>query len=236
MTGRGPTAGWPARRHVERHRSGRANWLRAAVLGANDGIVSTASLLLGVAGSGAGRSAVLTAGLAGMAAGAFSMAAGEYVSVSSQRDTEAADIALEARELADDPAGELDELTALQRERGLPPELARRVAEALTERDALAAHVRDELGLADARRARPLQAAGSSAVAFAAGAALPLAAALTAHVLAIVAVACVALAVLGALGARLGGAPAGVAALRVAAWGVAAMAATYGIGALVGGV
>jgi vacuolar iron transporter family protein len=158
---------------TETHLSYRSNWLRAAVLGANDGILSTSSLLLGVAGSGAGRAAVITAGAAGLVGGALSMAAGEYVSVSSQRDTENADVVLEQRELARNPAGELRELTEIYEDRGLSPELVRQVADALTARDPLAAHVRDELGMADDRRARPLQAAGSSALAFASGAILP---------------------------------------------------------------
>ena len=194
---------------TETHLSYRSNWLRAAVLGANDGILSTSSLLLGVAGSGAGRTAVITAGAAGLVGGALSMAAGEYVSVSSQRDTENADVLLEQRELARDPAGELRELTAIYEDRGLSPELARQVADALTARDPLAAHVRDELGMADDRRARPLQAAGSSALAFASGAILPLLAAIIAggsiRTLAIVIVTLIALAALGRTGARLVG-------------------------------
>ena len=164
----------PRRPHGEEHLSFRSNWLRAAVLGANDGILSTSSLVLGVAASGASRNAIVTAGVAGLVAGAGSMAAGEYVSVSSQRDTEEADLRLEARELADDPEGELTELTAIYEARGLPPELAAEVAAALTDHDALAAHARDELGLPEDRRARPLQAAGASALSFAVGAILPL--------------------------------------------------------------
>jgi vacuolar iron transporter family protein len=223
---------------TETHLSYRSNWLRAAVLGANDGILSTSSLLLGVAGSGAGRAAVITAGAAGLVGGALSMAAGEYVSVSSQRDTENADVLLEQRELARNPAGELRELTEIYEDRGLSPELARRVADALTARDQLAAHVRDELGMADDRRARPLQAAGSSALAFASGAILPLLAAIVAsgslRTPAIVIVALIALAALGLTGARLGGANQTRATVRVTAWGAIAMAVTYGIGALVG--
>jgi len=195
---------------TETHLSYRSNWLRAAVLGANDGILSTSSLLLGVAGSGAGRAAVITAGAAGLVGGALSMAAGEYVSVSSQRDTENADVLLEQRELARNPAGELRELAEIYEARGLSPELPRQVADALTARDQLAAHVRDELGMADDRRARPLQAAGSSALAFASGAILPLLAAIVAsgslRTPAIVIVALIALAALGLTGARLGGA------------------------------
>ena len=223
---------------TETHLSYRSNWLRAAVLGANDGILSTSSLLLGVAGSGAGRAAVITAGAAGLVGGALSMAAGEYVSVSSQRDTENADVLLEQRELARNPAGELRELAAIYEDRGLSPELARQVADALTARDQLAAHVRDELGMADDRRARPLQAAGSSALAFASGAILPLVAAIVAsgslRTPAIVIVALIALAALGMTGARLGGANQTRATVRVTAWGAIAMAVTYGIGALVG--
>ena len=216
----------------------RSNWLRAAVLGANDGILSTSSVLLGVAGSGAGRTAVITAGAAGLVGGALSMAAGEYVSVSSQRDTENADVVLEQRELARNPGGELRELTEIYEDRGLSPELARQVADALTARDPLAAHVRDELGMADDRRARPLQAAGSSALAFASGAILPLLAAIVAsgslRTPAIVIVTLIALAALGLTGARLGGANQTRATVRVTAWGAIAMAVTYGIGALVG--
>ena len=167
----------PRRAHAERHLSGRSNWLRAAVLGANDGLVSVSSLLLGVVAGGGARSATLLAGFAGLAAGALSMAAGEYVSVSSQRDAENADLALEQRELRSDPEGELEELAGIYERRGLPSELARRVAEALTARDALGAHARDELGLAQERMAQPWQAAYASALAFTAGAALPVAAA-----------------------------------------------------------
>ncbi|MEV4420120.1 VIT family protein [Patulibacter sp. NPDC049589] len=222
---------------AEDHLSHRAGWLRAAVLGANDGIVSTSSLVLGVAGSGASSSAVVTAGVAGLVGGALSMAAGEYVSVSSQRDTENADVRLEQHELATDPEGELQELVAIYEDRGLSPALAVEVAEALTARDALAAHVRDELGLEDERRARPLQAAWSSAASFSVGAALPLLAAAAgggARAAAVVVVTLLALAALGTAGARLGGAPVRPATVRVLSWGVAAMAVTYGIGAVVG--
>jgi len=222
----------------ETHLSHRSNWLRAAVLGANDGILSTSSLLLRGAGSGAGRNAAVTPGAAGLVAGALSMAAGEYVSVSSQRDTENADVLLERRELDRNPAGELHELTTIYGDRGLPPELALQVAEALTARDPLAAHVRDELGLDDDRRARPLQAAGSSALAFASGGILPLLASALAggsiRTVATVLVTLVALAVLGVTGARLGGANQSRATARVVVWGAVAMAVTYGIGALVG--
>ena len=227
-----------AARHSERHLSHRSNWLRAAVLGANDGIVSTSSLVLGVAASGASSSAILTAGVAGLVAGALSMAAGEFVSVSSQRDSERADLHLEERELRDDPEGELGELARIYEKRGVPPELAQQVDVALTERDALAAHARDELGLEQERRARPLQAAWASALTFSAGAVLPvLAVAITpaaARAVVCVAVTLLALAVLGALGARLGGGDQRRATARVVGWGALAMAITAGIGALVG--
>lgn len=225
---------------IETHLSHRSNWLRAAVLGANDGILSTSSLVLGVAGAGGSGAAIVTAGIAGLVAGALSMAAGEYVSVSSQRDTEEADLSLERRELANDPEGELRELTGIYEARGLPYDLASQVAQALTAQDAMAAHVRDELGLEADRRARPLQAAWSSAAAFAAGAALPLIAAATAPGSArtptIVGVTLLALALLGTTGARLGGAPRLAATGRVLLWGAAAMAITYAIGAAIGTV
>lgn len=226
------------RPHAEQHLSFRSNWLRAAVLGANDGILSTASLVLGVAASGASGSAIVTAGVAGLVAGAGSMAAGEYVSVSSQRDTEEADLRLERRELAADPEGELAELTAIYEARGLRSELALEVATELTAGDALEAHARDELGLPEDRRARPLQAAGASALSFAVGAILPLLAiglfGSSIRVVACVVVTILALAGLGALGARLGGAPEIPAVIRVVFWGAVAMAATAAIGALVG--
>jgi VIT1/CCC1 family predicted Fe2+/Mn2+ transporter len=226
------------RTHSEEHLSFRSNWLRAAVLGANDGILSTASLVLGVAASGASRSAIVTAGIAGLVAGAGSMAAGEYVSVSSQRDTEDADLRLEARELASDPEGELAELTAIYESRGLRSELAVEVAESLTSYDALGAHARDELGLPEDRRARPLQAAGASALSFAVGAVLPLLAiglfGSSIRIAACVVVTILALGGLGTLGARLGGAPELPALMRVVFWGVVAMAATSAIGAVVG--
>jgi VIT1/CCC1 family predicted Fe2+/Mn2+ transporter len=210
------------------------------VLGANDGILSTSSLVLGVAASGASRSAIVTAGIAGLVAGAGSMAAGEYVSVSSQRDTEEADLRLEARELAADPKGELTELTGIYEGRGLPPELAREVAAALTQNDALAAHARDELGLPEDRMARPLQAAGASALSFATGAVLPLLAVgifgSSVRIVACVVVTLLALAGLGTLGARLGGAPEMPALIRVVFWGAVAMAATSVIGVLVGSI
>jgi VIT1/CCC1 family predicted Fe2+/Mn2+ transporter len=224
----------------EVHLSHRSNWLRAAVLGANDGILSTASLVLGVAASGASGAAIVTAGIAGLVAGAMSMAAGEYVSVSSQRDAEQADIRLEERELDRDPTGELRELAAVYEQRGLPPALASEVAQTLSRRGALEAHLRDELGLDERRLARPLQAAWASAVSFSAGGALPLlAVALTpahARVGVTVVVTLVALALLGDLGSRLGGAPRGRATVRVVTWGAIAMAITAGIGALVGTV
>lgn len=225
---------------VQVHLSHRSNWLRAAVLGANDGIVSTASLVLGVAASGASASAIVTAGIAGLVAGALSMAAGEFVSVSSQRDAERADLRLEARELRDDPDGELLELTAIYERRGLDAALAHDVAVALTRGDALEAHARDELGLDEERLARPLQAAWASALSFSAGAALPLLsvalAPSAARVATAVAVTLVALGLLGDLGARLGGAPRRPATIRVVVWGALAMAITAGIGALVGAV
>ena len=228
------------RPHAEEHLSFRSNWLRAAVLGANDGILSTSSLVLGVAASGASGSAILTAGVAGLFAGAGSMAAGEYVSVSSQRDTENADLALEARELASDPEGELAELAGIYERRGLSPALAAEVAEALSAEDALEAHARDELGLADDRRARPLQAAGASALSFAVGAVLPLIAigafGSSVRVLACIVVTILALAGLGTLGARLGGAPELPAVARVVFWGAVAMGVTAAIGALVGSI
>lgn len=224
--------------HQERHRGGRAGWLRAAVLGANDGIVSTASLLVGVAAADASRGAVLTAGVAGLVAGAMSMAAGEYVSVSSQRDAERGDLAKEAEELATQPVAELDELTQIYIERGLSPATARQVAVELTEKDALAAHLRDELGLTEMLMARPLQAASYSAVSFVIGALLPLLAVVFApmalRIVLVTAVAVVALAGSGALGAVLGGARAWRGAARVTVGGGLAMAATALIGALVG--
>ncbi len=222
----------------EIHLSHRSNWLRAAVLGANDGIVSTASLVLGVAASGASSTAIITAGIAGLVAGALSMAAGEYVSVSSQRDAEQADIRLEERELRTDPEGEMRELAGFYEQRGLSPALAGEVAQALSHRGALEAHLRDELGLDEQRLARPLQAAWASALSFSAGAALPLlAVALTpagARIAVTVAVTLLALGLLGDLGARLGGAPRAPATVRVVVWGAIAMAITAGIGALVG--
>ena len=226
--------------HEEVHRTQRIGWLRAAVLGANDGIVSTASLIIGVAASSASRSEVLVAGMAGLVAGAMSMAAGEYVSVSSQADTEAADIERERSELRDDPARELDELSSVYEARGLDAELARRVAEGLTAHDALGAHARDELGISDTMAARPVQAAFTSAATFATGAALPLLAAAlavgAAQIVVVALTALVFLAALGAVGAKAGGAPVVAAAVRVTFWGALAMAVTALIGTAFGAV
>jgi VIT1/CCC1 family predicted Fe2+/Mn2+ transporter len=225
-------------RHWERHRTNRVGWLRAAVLGANDGIVSTASLLLGVAAADASHSSILVAGVAGLVAGAMSMAAGEYVSVHSQSDTEKADLERERRELETDHAAERNELTAIYIGRGLDSTLARAVADQLMAHDALGAHARDELGISSASTARPVQAALTSAASFAAGAALPLvtaALASPASVLVLVAAASLAsLAVLGGVAARAGGARVLAGAARVAFWGALAMAVTAGIGELVG--
>lgn len=227
----------PAHRH-EAHRVGRAGWLRAAVLGANDGLISTASLVIGVAAAQGAREPVLIAGVAGLIAGALSMAAGEYVSVSSQADVERADLEQERRALAAHPEAERAELAAIYVHRGLSPELAARVAEQLTAHDALAAHARDELGIHHATRARPLQAALASAAAFALGAAAPVLLVLllpvAAFVPAITASTLALLAVLGAVAARLGGAPWMRGSLRVAFWGAAAMALTGFIGRLFG--
>jgi VIT1/CCC1 family predicted Fe2+/Mn2+ transporter len=207
-------------------------------LGANDGIVSVASLVLGVAAAGASVGAVLTAGIAGLVAGALSMAAGEYVSVSSQRDSEEADLRVEADELTSDPSGELHELAGIYERRGLTADLALQVAVALSSNDALPAHARDELGLDDQRRARPLQAAWASAVSFSAGAILPLvaigASPASVRIAICIAVTLVALALLGDTGARLGGGPRLQATVRCVVWGTVAMAVTAGIGALVG--
>jgi VIT1/CCC1 family predicted Fe2+/Mn2+ transporter len=228
------------RTHRERHLVHRIGWLRAAVLGANDGIVSTASLMVGVAAAAQGRSEVLVAGLAGLTAGAMSMAAGEYVSVSSQSDAEGADLARERAELNAQPEAELQELAGIYVKRGVSPELAHEVAAQLTSGDALAAHARDELGISETMAARPVQAAVTSALTFAAGAALPLAAAIVspaAQTTAVVSAASLAaLAVLGAVGARAGGAPVGKAVLRVAFWGALALAVTAGVGRLFGAV
>lgn len=225
-------------RHPERHRMHRIGWLRAAVLGANDGIVSTASLVLGVAAAGALKQDVLIAGVAGLVAGAMSMAAGEYVSVSSQADTEAADLKRERHELATAPKFEHEELTAIYVGRGLSQDLAAEVATQLMAHDALGAHARDELGITDAQSARPVQAAFASAATFAVGAASPLLVVLlaprSALLWVVAASSLVLLAVLGAVAARAGGAPVLRATARVAFWGALAMAATTGIGALFG--
>jgi vacuolar iron transporter family protein len=222
----------------EQHRSGRVGWLRAAVLGADDGIVSTASLMIGVAAAAASRSAILVAGLAGLVAGAMSMAAGEYVSVSSQRDAERADITRERQQQQADPDLELAELTDIYVRRGLDEQLAGTVAATLMRADPLNAHLRDELGMTQQARARPVQAALVSAASFAAGAALPLLGLLLAppasRIAVIAASALGLLALLGALGGRLGGAAAGRAAVRVTVGGGLAMAATALIGRLVG--
>ena len=226
--------------HEERHAVSRIGWLRAAILGANDGIVSTASLIVGVASANAAPSAILLSGVAGLVAGAMSMAAGEYVSVSSQADTEKADLARERMELDTQPEFELRELTDIYVERGLTPELAREVARQLTDRDALGAHARDELGISEVLTARPVQAALTSAATFAVGAALPLLTALLTPgpqvVWTVSLASLVFLALLGAVGARTGGAPVWLATLRVSFWGAAAMAVTAGIGALFGTV
>jgi vacuolar iron transporter family protein len=225
-------------RHPERHRSGRIGWLRAAVLGANDGIVSTASLVLGVAAAQVQRSEVIVSGVAGLVAGALSMAAGEYVSVSSQGDTEQADLALERHELATQPEAELDELTGIYVRRGVEPDLARAVAAQLTAHDALAVHARDELGLTEDLAARPLQAAGASAAAFSVGAGLPILVLMFAPdgwvSTSVAAASLLCLLVLGAISARAGGASAATGALRVGFWGALAMAVTAGVGALFG--
>ncbi len=222
----------------ERHRIERIGWLRAAVLGANDGLLSTGSLLVGVAAAAVAPQQLLVTGIAALVAGAMSMAAGEYVSVSSQSDTEAAERALERAELASDPEAERRELAGIYRKRGLDRALADRVAAELTASDALGAHMRDELGLSDATAARPVQAALASAASFAAGAALPLVTVVVAptawQTTAIFAVALAGLAVLGAIGARLGGAPVGRAMVRVLFWGALAMGVTIGIGRLIG--
>ena len=224
--------------HRESHLIQRIGWLRAAVLGANDGIISTASLMVGVAAASTSTSEVLVAGIAGLVAGAMSMAAGEYVSVSSQADTESADLARERRELTEQPAAELDELTQIYVDRGVEPTLARQVAQQMMAKDAFAAHARDELGLSEHVVARPIQAALTSAVTFAVGAALPLLIAVAAPVgwtaAAVSAGSLVGLAILGALGARAGGASVLKPTLRVTFWGAFAMAATAIIGSLVG--
>jgi len=225
-------------RHRERHRNERIGWLRAAVLGANDGIVSTASLVVGVAAAEATRHDVLVAGVAGLVAGALSMAAGEYVSVSSQADTERADLDLEKRELAAQPQAEEDELTGIYVRRGLEPDVARTVARQLMAKDALTAHARDELGLTEELAARPFQAAIASAATFAVGASVPVLTIMLAPlgrlVLIVSMVSLLCLVALGATAARVGGAPPAVGAARVALWGAIALVATAAIGKLFG--
>ena len=222
--------------HPERHLVQRVGWLRAAVLGANDGIVSTASLIVGVASSGAPQTAILVAGFAGLAAGAMSMAAGEYVSVSSQTDTEQADLARERSELAEQWEAEVAELATIYVGRGLDPGLAHTVAIQLMAKDALGAHARDELSITHITTARPVQAALTSAITFTAGAALPLAAAWLSPanqvMIWVPAASLLSLALLGAVGARIGGAPVGRGSIRVAFWGALAMAVTAGLGRL----
>lgn len=225
-------------RHGEQHNSHRIGWLRAVVLGANDGTISVASLVVGIAASGAARSDLLVAGLAATAAGAASMAAGEFVSVQSQADTEQADLARERRELAIDPAGELAELAEIYRSRGLSPETAQQVAEQLTRHDALAAHARDELGLTDTLRARPVQAALASALSFMLGALVPILAILISPTGRVgqgtTVAALMALGLLGGLSARAGGAPMARGVLRMLLWGSLALGLTALVGHLVG--
>ncbi|WP_152208000.1 VIT1/CCC1 transporter family protein [Marinobacter changyiensis] len=225
-------------KHTEHHKTHRTGWLRAAVLGANDGIVSTASLVLGVAATGASVENILVAGVAGLVAGAMSMAAGEYVSVSSQADTERADLIREQTELEDNPEHEQAELTAIYVRRGLDAELASRVATQLMEHDALGAHARDELGISEALAARPVQAALASAGTFAVGAALPLLIVVLLPVSllmwAVSGSSLLFLALLGSLSAKAGGAPVFSSLRRVTFWGALAMALTAGVGALFG--
>jgi vacuolar iron transporter family protein len=229
-----------ALKSIERHRTGRIGWLRAAVLGANDGILSTSSLVLGVAASHASHGSVVVAGVAGLVAGAMSMASGEYVSVHSQADTEDAELELERTELKTDVKGEHDELTAIYVARGLQPSLAKQVADQLMSHDALGAHARDELGISDTFRARPIQAALASACSFAIGAAMPLA--ITALVSASLLIPLVSgtslvfLALLGGLAARAGGAEVWAGAIRVTFWGALAMAVTAAVGWIFGTV
>jgi len=226
--------------HPERHRTDRIGWLRAAVLGANDGIVSTASLVVGVAAANAASSDILIAGVAGLVAGAMSMAAGEYVSVSSQADTEQADLDRERKELAADGDFERNELAAIYVTRGLQPALAQQVAQQLMAHDALTAHARDELGISEITAARPVQAALASAATFAVGAAIPLLTVLVAPATMlipfVVGTSILLLALLGGFGAHVGGAPVVKAAVRVTFWGALAMALTAGVGAMFGAV
>lgn len=230
----------PRHPHKERHLVGRIGWLRAAVLGANDGIISTASLVLGVAAASATKSNILLAGIAGLVAGAMSMAAGEYVSVSSQSDTEQADLAREKRELSEDPEFEKEELAQIYVERGVEVELARQIAQQLMAKDALGAHARDELGMSEITSARPVQAALTSAATFSAGAAAPLALVLLSPlkwmILVVSVGSLVFLAVLGLIGAKTGGAEVFKPIVRVTFWGALAMALTAIIGAIVGTV
>jgi vacuolar iron transporter family protein len=225
-------------RHIETHRAHRIGWLRASVLGANDGVVSVASLVVGVAASGVSQQVILFTGIAGLVAGAMSMAAGEYVSVQSQADTEEADLNRERAELAADPAHELDELAAIYQGRGLDESLAYQVAEKLMQVDPIAAHARDELGITDTLRARPLQAALASAAAFAGGAVFPIFAVLLAPAaqvgIAATVTTLVVLVALGALAAYAGGAPLLKGAVRVVFWGALAMGITAGVGRLFG--
>jgi vacuolar iron transporter family protein len=225
-------------RHIERHRTHRIGWLRAAVLGANDGIVSTASLVLGVAAAGASSRDILVAGIAGLVAGAMSMAAGEYVSVSSQADTESADLERERKELAADPVHEHEEMQAIYVGRGLDAELAGQVATQLMAHDALGSHARDELGISEVLSAHPVQAALASAATFSVGAVLPLIVVLVIPLAvlmwAVSGASLLFLALLGALAARAGGAAVATAAMRVTFWGALAMALTAGVGALFG--
>lgn len=225
-------------RHSELHKSERIGWLRAAVLGANDGTISVASLVIGVAASGASQSSILLTGVAGLVAGAMSMAAGEYVSVQSQADTESADLAREKAELARQPDRELEELAGIYESRGLDPVLARQVAEKLMAGDALGAHARDELGITETLRARPVQAAFASAISFVVGAIVPILAVLLASTRWVTevtsATALLTLAVLGATAAHAGGAPLVTGAMRVAFWGALAMAMTAAVGKLFG--
>jgi VIT1/CCC1 family predicted Fe2+/Mn2+ transporter len=227
-------------RHEEHHRSDRIGWLRASVMGANDGIVSISSLILGVAAAGGTGSQVAIAGMAGLVAGAMSMAAGEYISVSSQADTEESDLAREREELATNDASERAELAGIYVSRGLDLALARQVADRLMEHDALGAHARDELGITDMQRARPVQAALASAATFAVGAGLPLLIAIFVPAglltLFVVCSSLASLAILGGLAAHAGGARRAIGALRVTFWGAFAMALTYGVGALFGTV
>jgi VIT1/CCC1 family predicted Fe2+/Mn2+ transporter len=223
---------------LEQHKSHRIPWLRAAVLGANDGIVSVASLVIGVAAANSSHSVVVTAGVAGLIAGAMSMATGEYISVSSQRDAEHADLAIEAESLRANPRAELHELAKIYEDRGVEPGLARLVAGQLMAHDELGAHMRDELGITEIAQARPLQAALTSAVAFTCGAVFPLVAIIaapkSARIAACAVVSLLALVLLGVVGARVGGAPWKRAAARVVTWSTLAMVVTYGIGRLVG--